>query len=120
LSCDTHAATIERFERDLEPLPFFAQPIFLRHFAIGKNNFRRTRRPQAHFIFVAAHAKAGERGLADVLSLEFEPAPDVLSSVLTFCDMTTSPDGELVPVERRAGSGREVSAKAAHMPQVLS
>ncbi len=45
--------------------------------------------------------EAGERGLADVLSLEFEPAPYALSSVLTFCDMTTSPDGELVPVERR-------------------
>ena len=45
--------------------------------------------------------EAGERGLADVLSYEFEPAPEVLSSVLTFCDMTTSPDGEPVPVERR-------------------
>ena len=45
--------------------------------------------------------EAGERGLADVLSLEFEPAPYALSSVLTFCDMTTSPDGELVSVEQR-------------------
>ena len=45
--------------------------------------------------------EAGERGLADVLSREFEPAPYALSSVLTFCDMTTSPRGELVPVEQR-------------------
>ena len=45
--------------------------------------------------------EAGERGLADVLSSEFEPAPDALASVLTCCDMTTSPDGEPVPVERR-------------------
>jgi putative nucleotidyltransferase with HDIG domain len=45
--------------------------------------------------------EAGERGLADVLSREFKPAPDALSSVLTCCDMTTSPDGELVPVEQR-------------------
>jgi hypothetical protein len=45
--------------------------------------------------------EASERGLADVLGLEFEPAPYVLSSVLTCCDMTTSPDGELVPVDRR-------------------
>jgi hypothetical protein len=45
--------------------------------------------------------EAEERGLADVLAREFEPAPQVLSSVLTFCDMTTSPDGELVPVDRR-------------------
>jgi len=45
--------------------------------------------------------EAGERGLADVLSLEFEPAPYALSSALTCCDMTTRPDGELVPVEQR-------------------
>ena len=45
--------------------------------------------------------EAGERGLADVLSLEFEPAPHAPSSVLTYCDMTTSPDGEPVPVDRR-------------------
>ena len=54
---------------------------------------------------VAHHSCAiievGERGLADVLSLEFEPAPYALSSVLTCCDMTTSPDGEPVPVEQR-------------------
>ena len=45
--------------------------------------------------------EAGERGLADVLSREFEPAPDTLSSVLTFCDMTTSPDSELVLAGQR-------------------
>ena len=45
--------------------------------------------------------EAGERGLADVLDLEFEPLPQELSSALTYCDMTTSPDGELVPVEQR-------------------
>jgi putative nucleotidyltransferase with HDIG domain len=45
--------------------------------------------------------EAGERGLADVLDREFEPPPDALGSALTFCDMTTSPDGEPVPVERR-------------------
>jgi hypothetical protein len=63
-----------------------------------------------------AIVEAEERGLAGVLALEFEPAPDVLSSVLTFCDMTTSPDGELVPAERRLaeihnryGSGHLVS-----------
>src|SRR5260370_23435636 len=45
--------------------------------------------------------EAGERGLAHVLSSEFEPAPDVLASVLTCCDITTSPDAELVPAEQR-------------------
>lgn len=48
-----------------------------------------------------AIVEAAERGLADVLALDFEPAPDDLSAVLTYCDMTTSPDGELVRVERR-------------------
>ena len=51
--------------------------------------------------YSCAIIEAEERGLADVLVLEFEPAPYALSSVLTFCDMTTSPDGELVPVEGR-------------------
>ena len=45
--------------------------------------------------------EAGERGLADVLRIESEPAPHALASVLTNCDMTTSPDGKLVPVDRR-------------------
>ena len=44
---------------------------------------------------------AEERGLADVLSQEFEPAPYALSSVLTYRDITTSPDGEHVPPEQR-------------------
>ena len=46
--------------------------------------------------------EAGERGLADVLSSEFDPAPYAVSSVLTCCDMTTGPDGEPVPVEQAA------------------
>jgi HD domain len=60
--------------------------------------------------------EAEERGLADVLCFEFEPAPDVISAVLTCCDMTTSPDGELVQVDTRLaeihhryGSGHLVS-----------
>ena len=60
--------------------------------------------------------EAGERGLADVLSSEFDPSPDVLASVLMCCDMTTSPDGQPVPVEQRLaeihdryGSGHLVS-----------
>ena len=60
--------------------------------------------------------EASERGLAEVLALEFEPAPQELSDALTYCDMTTSPDGELVPVEQRLaeihhryGPGRLVS-----------
>jgi HD domain len=49
------------------------------------------------YVIIEAH----ERGLADVLARVFEPAPYLLSSVLTCCDMTTGPDGALVPVDRR-------------------
>jgi hypothetical protein len=45
--------------------------------------------------------EAGERGLADILSSEFDPAPYALASMLTCCDLTTGPDGEPVPVGRR-------------------
>jgi predicted hydrolase (HD superfamily) len=45
--------------------------------------------------------EAEERGLASVLRAEFEPAPEYLASALTFCDMTTSPDGQRVPVTDR-------------------
>ena len=60
--------------------------------------------------------EAGERGLAEVLGLEFEPAPQELSSVLTYCDITTSPDGEhvsarmrLAEIQQRYGPGHLVS-----------
>jgi predicted hydrolase (HD superfamily) len=48
-----------------------------------------------------AAIEAEERGLADALALEFEPAPDILANALTYCDMTTSPDGGRVDVDRR-------------------
>ena len=62
LGGDAHASAVQRFERDLQPLPFLAEAIFRGHLAIGENDFRRARRAQAHFIFVTAHAKAGEAG----------------------------------------------------------
>ena len=60
--------------------------------------------------------EADERGLADLLRHDFAPAPRNLADALTFCDMTTSPDGEHVHVTRRLaeihhryGSGHLVS-----------
>jgi hypothetical protein len=60
--------------------------------------------------------EAEERGLADDLRREFAPPPQPLADALTFCDMTTSPDGEQVHVTRRLaeihdryGSGHLVS-----------
>jgi len=72
----------------------------------GARYLRDTQHADAMLCRLVAHhscaiIEAGERGLADVLALEFEPAPDALSSALTYCDMTTSPDGEPVPAERR-------------------
>jgi HD superfamily phosphodiesterase len=45
--------------------------------------------------------EAEERGLADTLRREFDPPPQPLADALTFCDMTTSPEGEHVHVHRR-------------------
>jgi hypothetical protein len=60
--------------------------------------------------------EARERGLADVLSVEFEPAPHALSSVLTYCDMTTKPGRRtrtagrrLAEIHHRYGPGHLVS-----------
>jgi hypothetical protein len=60
--------------------------------------------------------EAEERGLAAVLTREFASPPRPLADALTFCDMTTSPDGEHVQVHHRLaeihdryGSGHLVS-----------
>ena len=45
--------------------------------------------------------EAEERGLAHVPNREFAPPPRPLADALTFCDMTTSPDGEHVHVNHR-------------------
>jgi HD superfamily phosphodiesterase len=68
----------------------------------GARHLRDAQHADAMLCRLVAHhscavIEAGERGLAHVLSSEFEPAPYVLASVLTCCDMTTSPDGEPVP-----------------------
>ena len=45
--------------------------------------------------------EAEERGLSRLLLSEFDPAPQPLADALTFCDMTTTPDGEQTQVDRR-------------------
>jgi hypothetical protein len=45
--------------------------------------------------------EADERGLAHVLVRDFAPPPQPLADALTFCDITTSPDGEQVEVTHR-------------------
>jgi hypothetical protein len=87
----------------------------------GARHLRDARHADAMLCRLVAHhscaiIEAGERGLADVLSSEFDPAPNVLASVLTCCDMTTSPDGQpvraewrLAEIHDRYGSGHLVS-----------
>jgi len=60
--------------------------------------------------------EAEEGGLAHVLTREFAPPPRPLADALTFCDMTTSPDGRHVQVHHRLaeihdryGSGHLIS-----------
>ena len=60
--------------------------------------------------------EAEERGLARALTREFAPPPQTLADALTFCDMTTSPDGNrvqvthrLAEIQDRYGSGHLVS-----------
>jgi hypothetical protein len=96
-------------------------PVTGLHALDGARYLRDTQHADAMLCRLVAHhsctiIEADERGLADVLSLEFEPAPHALSSVLTYCDMTTNPDGEPVPVQQRLaeiqqryGSGHLVS-----------
>jgi hypothetical protein len=48
-----------------------------------------------------AAIEARNRGLADELNKEFPPVDGDLIDALTYCDMTTSPDGQPVDVEIR-------------------
>src|SRR5512140_3207809 len=81
------------------------------HALDGARYLRDAQHADAKLCRLVAHhscaiVEAGERGLADVLSYEFEPAPHALSSVLTCCDMTTS------PYRARGGSPRSITATA--------
>lgn len=76
------------------------------HSLDGARYLRDTQHADALLCRLVAHhscaiIEAEQRGLAGVLAREFEPPPDVLGSALTCCDMTTSPDGQPVPVDRR-------------------
>ena len=68
----------------------------------------------AHHSYAVIEAE--ERGLAHFMTREFALPPQHLADALTFCDMTTSPDGEHVQVQSRLaeihdryGSGHLVS-----------
>jgi len=91
------------------------------HALDGGRHLRDTHHADALLCRLVAHhtcaiIEAEERGLADILGLEFAPVLEELSSVLTYCDITTSPDGEhvsaeqrLAEIQQRYGTGHLVS-----------
>ena len=104
---------------DIGYLPELAETSL--HSLDGARYLRGTHRAGPLLCRLVAHhscavIEAEERGLAHVLTGEFAPPPQPLADALTFCDMTTSPDGEQVRVHRRLaeihdryGSGHLVS-----------
>ena len=47
------------------------------------------------------HRRSRRTGACRRLSLESSLTSDTFSSVLTLCDMTTSPDGEPIPIDKQ-------------------
>jgi hypothetical protein len=60
---------------------------------------------------VAGHScaiiEAEQRGLDDALSREFPPVDEPLRDALTYCDMTTTPDGDPVAIGHRLSEIRQ-------------
>src|SRR5207342_3574628 len=67
-----------------------------------------------------AAIEAAERGLAADLTREFEPAPGDLTDALIYCDMTTGPSGERMPVEWRLAEARTRYGPAHVVSRALS
>jgi HD domain len=78
----------------------------------GARYLRDTEHADAELCRLVAHhscaiTEAAERGLATALSREFPPARRDLADALTYCDMTTGPDGQRLPVEQRLADIRD-------------
>jgi hypothetical protein len=72
----------------------------------GARYLRMTRQASDMVCRLVAHhscaiSEAGIRGLGATLSSEFRPPPTGLGDALTYCDMTTGPDGQRMTVEDR-------------------
>lgn len=72
----------------------------------GARYLRDFEHADTHLCRLVAHhtcaaIEAQERGLADTLLAEFEPVRAELADALTYCDMTTGPDGRPLSVEER-------------------
>ena len=103
---DSDAALLEAatWLHDIGYLPELARTGL--HGLDGARYLRHVRHAESLLCRLVAHhscavIEAEERGLAHVLTREFAPPPQPLADALTFCDMTTSPDGEHVHVHHR-------------------
>jgi hypothetical protein len=72
----------------------------------GARYLRTTRHASDMVCRLVAHhssaiSEADIRGLGATLRSEFRPPPRSLANALTFCDMTTGPDGQRMTVESR-------------------
>jgi len=64
--------------------------------------------------------EAEERGLASELAREFKPAPPDLADALIYCDMTTGPDGQRMPIGQRLADIRARYGPADLVTRVLA
>ncbi len=72
----------------------------------GARHLRDIRRADMRLCRLVAHhscarIEAEERGLAQMVQAEFTPERPELTDALTYCDMTTGPDGQHLSVEER-------------------
>lgn len=119
LGADTELLEAAAWLHDIGYLPELARTGL--HGLDGARYLRDSHRADLMVCRLVAHhscavIEAEERGLADVLRREFDFPPQPFADALTFCDMTTSPDGDTMNVNRRLaeighryGSGHVVS-----------
>jgi hypothetical protein len=100
----TDLVTAAAWLHDIGYAPAIAHTDF--HPLDGARYLRDVRRADMRLCRLVAHhtcavIEAEERGLADVLLAEFQPEGPELTDALTYCDMTTGPDGRPLSVEER-------------------
>ncbi|TQN28332.1 putative nucleotidyltransferase with HDIG domain [Haloactinospora alba] len=104
LGADADLVTASAWLHDIGYAPDLAVTGF--HPLDGARYLRGGERADERVCALVAHhsgalVEAEERGLLDELTSEFAlPRPDLLKA-LTYCDMTTGPDGKHLPVEQR-------------------
>jgi putative nucleotidyltransferase with HDIG domain len=104
LGADADLVTAAAWLHDIGYSPALADSGF--HPLDGARYLRHTERADEILCRLVAHhsgaiTEAAERGLATELAREFRPARRDLSDALVYCDMTTGPDGQPLPVDQR-------------------